>query len=228
MDAQQRWYRESLKLRGAVVADVGANVGALSQFFFDAVGPKGKVVSIEPVPGNIKAIDKRIRKAGAKAKGRWQLKKCAASDSIGKVSLRVLRTDWGTNSMVTANEDGDLIDVDCRPLADLVPDATVVKMDIEGHEYQVLPHALVALPKVHSYALELHCMKDHPLEDTLAQLVEAGFSLFAAGRKRDSPQGDWLGVPVTPKLSWNDIPGTKTQHDGIPGLFKMLHLLAKR
>ena len=228
MDAQQRWYRQALKLRGAVVADVGANVGKLSQFFFDAVGPTGRVVSIEPLPGNIKAIDKRIRKAGGGARQRWKLKKCAVSNKVGRLTLRVLNTSWGTNSMVTAAATGKVVTVACRPLADLVPAATVVKLDIEGHEYEVLPGALEALPKVHSWALELHCVAGQRLQNTLEGLAARGFKLFVAGHKRGDAQGEWISVPITPALGWADVPGTPQQQDGVPGLFKMVHVLAIR
>jgi precorrin-6B methylase 2 len=66
VDAQERWYLDNIPLKDQVVADVGANVGRLSQFFFDRVSRKGRVVSIEPIPSNIKAIEARIRRAGAK------------------------------------------------------------------------------------------------------------------------------------------------------------------
>lgn len=227
MKAQQRWYRETLQLKGEVVADAGANVGALSQFFFEAVGPRGRVVSIEPIGANIKAIEKRINKA--RAGKRWSVKKCAVSAEVGKINVQVLRTDWGTNSMVSDEAGkGKLLAVDCRPLADLVPDATVVKLDIEGHEYAVIPGALEALPKVHSWALELHGVDGQSLGQTLARFAERGYSLFAAGRQRGQPDGPWVSVPITPALSWEQIPGTPTVHDGVPGLFKMLHVIAKR
>ena len=226
MDSQERWYQQTVGLKGQVVADAGANVGRLSQFFFAAVGPKGKVVSIEPVPANHKAIEKRIKKAGPAAKKRWTLKKCAVGAEVGKVSLAVLEADWGTNAMVTSGN-GAGLEVAARPLWDLVPDATIVKLDIEGHEYEVLPGALEAMPKVRAWLLELHSVEGHPLEATLANLIERGYTLLAAGQKQGD-EGPWVSVPIDASLTWDQIPGTRTVRDGMPGLFKMLHVIAKR
>jgi len=229
MDSQERWYQQTVSLKGQVVADAGANVGRLSQFFFSAVGPKGKVVSIEPVPANIKAIEKRIKKAGPAAKKRWALKKCAVGRDVGKVWLRMLKADWGTNAMVSeGGGPSDRLEVAARPLWDLVPDATVVKLDIEGHEYDVLPGALEAMAGVKAWLLELHDVAGHPLEATLALLVAKGYTLLAAGRTKSDQDGPWVSVPIDATLTWDRIEGTPTVRDGMPGVFKMLHVIAKK
>ena len=61
MDDQERWYRDNIDFRGEVVADVGANVGRLSQFFWEAGDAATRVVSIEPLADNVAAIEARIR-----------------------------------------------------------------------------------------------------------------------------------------------------------------------
>jgi len=223
MDPQQHWYRKNISLKGQVIADVGANVGRLSQFFWEHAGRKSQLVSIEPHPANIKAIQKRIRKAGS---SKWSLKKCAVSSRDGHLELRTLKSDIGDNAMVVQG-DGN-IKVPCQRLQRLVPDATVVKLDIEGHEYEVLPDAVPALDKVHCWAVELHRVEGYPLEDTLRLFVDHGFSLVGAGQKAGQPEGPWLDVPVTPALSWAQIPAAKRSQDGLPSVFKMLHVIARR
>lgn len=217
-------------MKGEVIVDVGANVGALSQLFADHCGRQGRVVSIEPVPKNAKAIEKRIRRA--QAAKRWKLKRCAVSDRDGTVTLRVLDTAWGTNSAVTSRADDEgvetRLEVPCYRLSRLVPDATVVKLDVEGHEYRILPDTLAALAgQVQCYALELHAVTDHPLETTLRALADHGYRLVTAGHRRDEP-AVWRDVPIEPTLTWADVPGSAQPRDGVPGLFKMLHVLARR
>lgn len=228
MEPQERWYRQNVGFKGEVVADVGANVGKLSQFFFEAVGPKGKVVSIEPVAANHRAIEKRIKKAGPRAKKRWQLKKCAVALEVGKVRMRVLAADWGTNAMVTEGDHGEIVEVAARPLMDLAPDATIVKLDVEGQEYVILPGALEAMARVKAWLLELHGVEGQSLEATLGQLAGRGYELIAAGTSRSDPDGPWVNVAIEPSLTWDAIPGTRTIRDGMPGVFKMLHVIAKR
>ncbi len=226
LEPQVRWYRQSVPMKGEVIADVGANVGDISQLFAERCGRKGKVVSIEPVPANIKAIETKIRRA--KAAKWWKLKRCACSHEDGRVNMKVIKASWGTNSAITADDEGTTIDVPCYRLSKIVPDATVVKLDVEGHEYDILPDALASFGgQVRCYAIEFHALDGRPLESALAQLAEAGYELVTAGHRRDTPN-DWFDVPIEPTLTWDDVPGTKSVRDGVPGLFKMLHVLARR
>lgn len=228
MDAQERWYLENVPLDGEVVADVGANVGRLSQLFFDRGSKSTRVVSIEPLPSNIKAIEARIRKS--RAGKRWTVKKCAISDHDGHVAFRPVKAAWGDNGVVTSPEEsngGKVVKVACRTLPSLVPDATVVKVDVEGHEYAFLADAVAAMPAVRCWALELHCVEGRRLEDTLQMLVDHGLALVTAGHRPEAPDR-WLNVPITPALGWDAIGGTPSVRDGVPGMFKMLHVLARR
>ncbi len=222
-DRQERWYRENLPLRGEKIVDVGANVGKLSQFFWDVGVRSNEVISVEPLPENIKALEARIR--AAKPGNKWSVKKCAVSSRDGHVALRRVDAAWGHNSMAAA--DGALT-VACRRLEAIAPDATVVKVDVEGHEYAFLPQALHAMPSVKAWALELHSVEGHRLEDTLKMLADAGYRLIGAGAKRADPNGPWVNVEITPAWTWDSIPGVASTRDGLPATFKMLHVLAVR
>lgn len=219
MDSQEQWYASHIALRGQVIADVGANVGRLSQFFWDASGGTSRVVSIEPVIENVIAIRERIRAAGA---DKWTVEACAASSRSGTVALSVARQSGGGWNSVVGGGKG-VRKVRCRPLAAIVPDATVVKVDVEGHEYEVLAHALPRLPRVHSWAVELHRVPGHPLQEALGAFMGHGYRVYAA--TGDGPQGRWSSHEVGATLDWSSVPAG-TRADGTA--FKMLHVLALR
>lgn len=223
MEAQSRWYFETLPLNDQVVVDVGANVGVLSEFFVRA-GAR-RVLSVEPLAENVAEVRRRI--AGARAEGVWSVRECAASSRTGEVALR-LGGDEETphNSVVTARAEGAQRVVPCDTLANLCPDATVVKLDIEGHEYEVLDEALGALPAVRAWAIELHMVPGRSLSTTLQALAAQGFSLIGAGRLRSDPSGRWASAPVPPTLEWDAIPVAQRRPDG--SVFKMLHVVARR
>lgn len=224
--AQQRWYAETIPLRDQVIADVGANRGELSQFFWDQGGGTSAVVSVEPLAENVALIEERVRRARA---ARWRVEPVAATARDGELVLHAARTpETGWNSVVRRDgrEDATTRRVPGRRLSQLVPDATVVKLDVEGHEYEILDEALTALGGVHSWALELHSVPGRPLQDVLGRLVGAGFAVVAAGRKAGSPDGDWLSVPVDAALTWEQIPVARRLADGSP--FRMLHVIARR
>lgn len=226
MDKQERWYEENLPLRGEKIVDVGANVGRLSQLFWDRGARTNEVISVEPIAENVKAIEARIR--AARAGNRWTVKKCAVSAHDGHLALRPIRAAWGANSMVPIDDGGDRITVACRRLEAIAPDATVVKVDVEGHEYAFLPQALAAMSRVKAWALELHQVEGHMLETTLQMLTDHGYRLVGAGQKRGDLEGGWVNVDVPPTWTWDAIPGIPTLRDGLPSTFKMLHVLALR
>lgn len=221
MDDQERWYAENVPLRGQVVADVGANVGRLSQFFWDASGGTSRVVSIEPLAENVERIRERIRAAGT---DRWTVEACAASSRKGQVALSLFRTPQGEwNSMVTARK--STRKVPCRPLSAIVPDATVVKIDIEGHEYAVIEESLPRLAQAHTWALELHMVPGRPLQLALGAFMAHGYRLYASGRNPQDAHGPWISAEIHASLDWKDVPATRV-HEG--AVFKMLHVIASR
>jgi FkbM family methyltransferase len=220
MDRQEEWYAAHIPLRDQVIADVGANVGRLSQFFWDASGGTSRVISIEPVIENVIAIRERIRAAAAPG---WTVEACAASSRSGTVSLQVAPHEAGGFNSVVSGGKG-VRKVRCRPLAAIVPDATVVKLDIEGHEYEVLEQALPRLAEqVHSWALELHQVAQHPLQPTLAAFMGKGYRLYVAGNDAARPEGPWLTHEILPTLDWSSVPAAR-RDDGTA--VRILHVLA--
>jgi FkbM family methyltransferase len=217
LDQQKRWYAEHLPLRDAVVADVGANVGELSELFWREAGPNGRVISIEPLRSNVRALEARIATLAAE---RWIVEACACSDREGELALAPAWFGYGWNSAI---DPSGTVRVPCRRLATLAPDATVVKLDIEGHEYAVLDDSLDAMSGVRAWALELHERRVRPLPQVLAQLSQRGYRLLAAGRRRSDPQGEWIAVDIDPSLDWSAIPAGGGDEDPQA---KMLHVLA--
>jgi len=228
MNHQADWYRDTLPLAGARVVDVGANVGTLSAFFFDALGPTGSLLSVEPLAPNLDALRARIAASGAPH--RWRLGACAASDHDGEVTLR-LGGDEETahNSQVVTAPRGALPGytvVPCRRLSSLAAGATVVKLDIEGHEYAVLDEALARLDTVRAWAIEFHSHPARSLRVALDALRAQGFAVYGAGRRRSDPQGPWITGEVPPSLDWDALPVASRRADGT--VFKMMHVVARR
>jgi FkbM family methyltransferase len=214
-----------MDLAGAVVADVGANVGRLSQFFWDAGDAHTRVVSIEPLPQNLEQLRRRAKTAGSE---RWRVEACAASSADGTLWIEPSHDDaHGWNSAVRADAGGDgRIEVACRRLSTLVPDATIVKVDIEGHEYVVLDEALEAMTGVVTWTVELHMVPQRPLGGVLEQFDRAGFDVFAAGQRPGDASGTWKNVAIPTTLQWDRIPVAQRRADG--SVFKMLHVIAHR
>lgn len=62
-------------------------------------------------------------------------------------------------------------------LPGLMPDAQVVKMDIEGDEFKALPGAIVQMPEVADWIVEIHPTRGNPNKITDA-FIECGFEVL--------------------------------------------------
>lgn len=231
MDKQLRWYSDEINLQHQVIADVGANVGKLSQFFWDSGSGSNEVFSIEPLPQNIKRLRARIKRSKAR---KWSILPYAVSDTPGEVRLARFHSQlqgWNSSVLSAGAELPDIqgtreVIVQARRLTDLVPNATLVKIDIEGHEYVVIDQAIGQLNKVHTWAVELHMVPERPLESAIQQFEDHGFSVVAGTQRRGDPSGRMISLPITPSLSWAQIPVAQVRPDGSE--FKMLHIIARR
>lgn len=219
---QQAWYAEHLPLRHQLIVDVGANVGELSGFFWRAGEGTSRVISVEPLSENVAAIRDKIRVSDAPG---WTVEECAVSGKEGSVELAVSRTEQGLwNSVVVPREGAR--SVRSRRLATLAPEATVVKLDIEGHEYAVLDDSLSRLRRAVAWAVELHQARDRPLQPVLASFLVHGFRLFGAVRAISVPGNRWQSAELAASLDWADVPASRKRRDG--SAFKVLHILALR
>lgn len=220
---QLRWYAECLPLRDATVVDVGANVGDVSAFFWSEVGPRGAVISVEPLRSHVATLRRRIAEVGA---ANWSVEACAISDHDGEVALVTAREDGGWGSVVAPHGG---IRVPSRRLDAVASTAAIVKLDVEGHEYAILDDALPRLAGVVAWALELHMVPGRPLPAVIAQLRAHGLRPRIAGRLASDPQGPWRAVDVPLGLDWSAIPAMpRSAADPTQGAAKAIHVIATR
>lgn len=225
IEDQGRWYLRHFDLQGEVVADVGANVGRLSQFFWDHGDADTRVISIEPLPENLEPLRARVLAAGDP---RWRVEACAVSDHAGTVWMETVVAGGEHDGVVRDGPGAGRREIACRTLPEVAPDATLVKLDVEGHERTIFEHALPRMPHVKAWAVELHqssSMAFQPLETTIAAFEAQGLEVYAAVRTREDPSR-WQSARVHPTLGWHRIPPAIQRRDGT--VFKMLHIVAKR
>ncbi len=219
IDKQVAWYLSEIDLAGAVFVDGGANEGALLHALWNAAGGGFEVHAVEPLAENVETIRGRVP-AGAN----WTVHPVVLTDDDAPRRVRLERDGpSGHNCAVVSS---GAVEVAGRRLSTLVPHATVVKLDVEGHEYTILDEALDALPNVSAWAIEFHSSTGRPLEAALGALARRGYSLRAAGRRAKDPGGAWISGVVPPTLHWGQIPAAERRADG--RVFKMVHIIARR
>ncbi|WP_245344290.1 FkbM family methyltransferase [Bradyrhizobium japonicum] len=120
-----------LRLTGATVLDIGANKGIYSYWLAKAVGPRGRVLAIEPQPEMAEYI--RQRGLGPNV----EIVNLALSDAGGVSQLSRKRPGDGSASL--SRNIGGSIPVKLAKLDDIGPISNLkfIKCDVEGHELKV-------------------------------------------------------------------------------------------
>lgn len=137
---------------GDLMLDVGANVGFLAILAARLVGPGGRVVAFEPVPGNASLVR---RNAGLNGLGNLEVIESAVGDRCGSATLVLARHCGGAALSGTQRPPDACGEIEVR-LTTLDawwagagrPRPSFVKVDVEGGELDVLRGARQMLSSV--------------------------------------------------------------------------------
>ena len=171
---------------GMVVIDVGANIGYFTLLAARRVSPKGKVVALEPFPESYELLEKNVR---VNECSNVIAVKLAAGARSGSHTLYVHeRRNWNT----LAKREGPIVgelSVQVESLDALLARedrVDVIRMDVEGAEYDVLlgarktllRHAPLLVMEVHPSLLGE--VRYRGLRDLL---LEAGYEWWMAWQR---------------------------------------------
>ncbi len=141
---------------GDTVVDVGAHIGWYTVVAGDLVGPSGRVVAIEPFPESYAALERNVARNGLR---QVTAVRFAASDRSCTTTLgRQAGSDSGSVTIGHRGVEG-LTDVETRRLDDALRDVgpvRLLKVDVEGHEAQVLAGADQLLRRTDGVLIELN------------------------------------------------------------------------
>jgi FkbM family methyltransferase len=199
------WLAETVR-SGDIVADVGAHHGYFATLLAHWVGSQGKVFAFECLPENAEITSHNV-----------------SLNHLSNVEVVRLAVGGRPGQVVIANHSGGIlfdpsvsqkrIAVEMTTLDRFFTDVspTMLKIDVEGYEGEVLRGARNCLARRPKIALELHCFKFANPEVEVRQIMEllptAGYryqvaweagdpltSLVAGLARRYNPH--FYGVPV--------------------------------
>jgi len=138
---------------GDTVLDIGANFGVFTKLFSELVGPQGMVIAFEPIPKTFRTLAagiKRYRRSNVRAINK------ALSDTVGTVQMFIPQyadnpgDDLYQASIVSNSESQKTLTVDSVTIDSLqLPRVDFVKIDVEGHELEVLQGGRLTLERYH-------------------------------------------------------------------------------
>jgi FkbM family methyltransferase len=171
---------------GDLVVDVGANVGYLTSLAAARAGAGGSVISFEPHPQVFELLASNVARWNASGVAPVDPHQVALSDRDGTAELNagpLFHANMGLatlNEPATATEADILLPVSVQRLDNMLGDRDIglLKIDVEGHEPEVLRGATKLLD---SGRIRDIIFEDHdPYPDASTALVEAaGYRLFS-------------------------------------------------
>lgn len=123
---------------GALVVDVGANLGFFTVRFARWVGPGGRVVAVEPEAGHVARLVARLRRR--EMDGRVTVVPAAATNSVGRTHLVINQLHPMDHRIGAAGVEVAAVTVDSVVDGDPRP-VTLIKVDVQGAEQLVLDGA---------------------------------------------------------------------------------------
>lgn len=179
------WVVRNVKLNGAQFVDAGCHHG----FYSVVLGGRGATVY---------AVDLHKKNVDI-TRVNCLLNRITLHYAVGAVTNErgYVRCKDAALGAVEA-EGPDL--VQSVKLEDICPFPDIVKLDIEGCEFLVLPEALDDLPDVHTWIVEIHpwWFEASGHKDLFTPFVDRGFDLYWIDRSAAVPQV----VPLEGEVEW--------------------------
>lgn len=174
--AEYLWVKQNLKIANQKIIDAGAHHGHYSCFF---AAHGGAVTAVEPLASNndLLTVNAAINQFDIK------IVQAAVSDRAGYATF-IPRS----NGKLFA---GVGISVPVITLIEIAGDATVVKLDVEGAEFKVLPNGIDMMPHISTWIIEAHSRAGNPNKLAI-DFASRGFSVYYLEKQSNNV------IPLTP------------------------------
>jgi FkbM family methyltransferase len=186
---------------GDVAVDVGANHGWHSLVMAHAVGPKGSVHAIEPIPSLAAALRRNL---ALNPSLEVQVHAVAVGAEDGTLELHVFEDlpHGHTSAATLGRERYETHEVPCRRLDKLLScDPALVKVDVEGYEPEVVAGAsgLLSVQRPPMWLIEVNretaaAFGRRP-DAALAPLEDYGYAIFRVEKQGFVPDPDAANAP---------------------------------
>jgi FkbM family methyltransferase len=165
------WILNNLNMEGARVIDAGAHHGHYSLLFAMARPGPDIVYSVEPDPSNCAVLEANA----ALNRAPMEIVSAAVSSARGFATF----LPRGNGRLFP----GVGIEVPTVTLRDIDPLATIIKLDIEGSEFELLPDQIDTMPAAHTWILEVHPRYGDP-HQVASSFIERGYRASYLDRDR--------------------------------------------
>ncbi len=182
---------------GMSVFDIGANIGYYVLMELGLIGPSGRMLAIEPSPSNIELLRRNLALNGAG--DRVSVVSGAVSDRAGRrrihLSSQSNLNTFHAEGSAAAHLSGKSVEVETFTVPGLAAEhgaPDLIRMDVEGHEVEVIDGLLPAVAAGEMAPMiifETHrsCYgADHDMATSLRGLFDCGYGVPLAASSQQS------------------------------------------
>ena len=172
------------------IVDLGANVGLFAACCRER-WRGASVIAVEPDPENLELLRRT-------AQGTREIEVIEACASNYAGTVRFVAGEFAESHVAGDHSTVDTIEVRCVDAFDVALDADIVKIDIEGSEWEILADTRFASLPAQAVVMEWHdkrCPHEDPRAAARAALEEAGFEVLCENRPVPSNGTVWALRP---------------------------------
>jgi FkbM family methyltransferase len=201
---------------GMTVLDIGANIGYYALMEIAMIMPGGKLIAVEPSPSNVALLKRNLALNGYDG---IEVHQAAVSDQVARrpffmSEMSNLNTfhDTGTGAL---HLKGETIDVDTKTVPEIMSGRPLdlIRMDVEGHEIEVLSGLLPAVERgdmAPMIIFETHLSRytpEHDMEPVLRRFFARGYHVAVAGSssKRGTQIIEACGYKGSAPIATDDV-----------------------
>jgi len=241
MNEELQSYLNNINLNNQIIYDIGANIGDMI-LFFDKYSKNSNIIGIEPHPYNIIELEKKF-----KGKSNIKIVHGAVNTFNGHcyVGFEQQQRINGLKQGHVMDNETDLqgrkwlqgTNVKSYKLDDFCKNASIIKMDIEGFEHNLLYDSLPHLNHVKNWLIEIHSWEDldyhgwtiknhDKKKDSLNKMIklfmENGYRQFIFAKRRR------IQKPINEHFYWTDVPISSYMQNNKRVYYKVVNLIIKK
>jgi FkbM family methyltransferase len=201
---EMRFMRDRMVRPGDVILECGGHHGCTAVMMSRWVGAQGRVVTFEPHPRNVEILRRNLELNGI-------ANVTVRQNAVGADHRRVAITD-ASNSAVRRHRFGlNAVGADVVTLDDFAREhPTLVKIDVEGYEVDVLKGAAEVLKARPKLAIEIHAEElskyETSVDELFAQLDLSGYARWVQWDEASDPVPYDGTRPITTRVHFFAIP----------------------
>lgn len=163
------------------IVDAGAHIG-MTVIYFKMLFPKAKIIAFEPIEENFKLLQKNVEENQLKNVELYQAV-VAPKSGILRIQEPIGEGAWKSGAGIIPKgwkgiQTNKEIKVEAIGIQEILKDKIdILKMDIEGMEYEVVRNMGSVMRNVHVMMMEVHPRRDHRIEEIQKILSQNGYKL---------------------------------------------------